>query len=80
MNQMLKVAGTSLFKCLDPPLQRVKLLRDQLEQVSPEEIAKSLENLEMKFYKSYVEKIQNAMNESLADIQQRIEAKVIKYA
>ena len=60
--------------------RNVKLLRYQLEQVSPEEIAKSLENFKMKFSKSYVEKMQNAMNESLADMQQRIEAKVIKYA
>ena len=60
--------------------RQVKLLRYQLEQVSPEEIAKSLENFKMKFSKSYVEKMQNAMNESLADMQQRIEAKVIKYA
>ena len=57
--------------------QRVKLLYDKLKQLSPEEIAKSLENHKMELAKSYEEKMQNAMDESLADMQQRIEAKVI---
>ena len=56
--------------------QRVKLLYDKLKQLSPEEIAKSLENHKMELAKSYEEKMLNAMDESLADMQQRIEAKV----
>ena len=60
--------------------QRVKLLCDKIKQLSPEEIAKSGESghkMHMELAKSYEEKMQNAMNESPADMQQRIEAQVI---
>ena len=59
--------------------QKVKLLYDKLEQLSPEKIAKSLENQKAELAKLYEERMQNAMDESRADMQQRIEAKVRRY-
>ena len=56
--------------------QRVKLLYNKLKQLSPEEIVKSLENQKAELAKLYEERMQQAMDESHADMQQRIEAKV----
>ena len=59
--------------------RRVKLLYDKLKQLSPDEIAKSLEKQRAELAKLYEEKMHEAMDESRADMQQRIEAKVRFY-
>lgn len=59
--------------------RRVKLLHDKLKQLSPDEVAKSLEKQRVELAKLYEEKMHKAMDESRADMQQRMEAKVRFY-
>ena len=56
--------------------KRVKLLYEKLKQLAPDEIAKSLEKQRVELAKLYEEKMHEAMDESRADMQQRMEAKV----
>jgi len=56
--------------------RRVKLLYDKIKQLSPDEVAKSLEKQKVELTKIYEEKMRQAMDESRADMQERIEASV----
>lgn len=56
--------------------RRIKLLHDKLKQLSPSEIAKSLEKQRTELVKLYEERIQNALDDSRTDMQQRTEERV----
>lgn len=59
--------------------RRIKLLYDKLRQLSPDEIAKSLENKKAELTKVYEEKMKRALDESRADMQERAETKVSNF-
>lgn len=56
--------------------RRVKLLYNKLKLLSPDEIAMSLEKQRVELTKIYEEKMQQAMEESRADMRERIEGRV----